>query len=354
MQKKILVMSICAAGACVLAGMVANPEAAPAQDRAMHKFGLAEPLDKREGTVRLATYNMLNFFDSVDDPTLQGEFDDAGMITDEKRCQKLADAIRAMDADILALQEIESLQAIEWFRDTYLTDMGYDHVASIDVGYKRGVENSVLSRFPITNTKVWLDESLDDVQRIGPGWDEVPEDSQQGLEFRRSPLMVDVAIRDDYTLTVFCVHHKSGGLRTMWWREAEALQIMEYINDIEEQDPARNIVVMGDFNSAPWDKSIRVYTQAGMVDTLSHRIIPRWKDADPTEPDLYKTHESGRTLDYILMNSAAHRELVIGSPHVYGTLSPPDSYNWRKDPHPEGYASDHYPVIVDIRPEDRL
>jgi hypothetical protein len=31
---------------------------------------------------------------------------------------------------------------------------------------------------------------------------------------------------------------------------------------------------------------------------------------------------------------------------------PPASYNWREDPYPDGYASDHFPVIIDLIPED--
>jgi hypothetical protein len=56
-------------------------------------------------------------------------------------------------------------------------------------------------------------------------------------------------------------------------------------------------------------------------------------------------------LDYILLNSAAHRELVIGSAHIYGTLYDED-YDWTTDPYPQGYAADHYPVIIDLIPRD--
>ena len=66
---------------------------------------------------------------------------------------------------------------------------------------------------------------------------------------------------------------------------------------------------------------------------------------------MFKTHESGRILDFILLNSAAHRELVIDSPRVRGTRYD-EKYDWRTDPFPVGYASDHYPVIMDLIPRD--
>ena len=313
----------------------------------VNRFGLSKPLPRTHGAIRLATYNVLNLFDHNDDPSLSGEFDDIKMATADERCRKLAEAIRAIDADIIALQEVESLEALRWFRDRYLKDMGYKHLASRDVGYFRGVECSVMSRFEITSVSVWPNLSLDDVKREGIGWAPVP--ANQRLTFQRSPLMVNITTPQGYELTIFAVHHKAG--RDFdYHREAEVLKIVEIINRIQQEDPSRNIVVMGDFNCAPWAKSMRVYLAAGMIDTFAHRTTGR---NDPEAP-LFKTHESDRVLDYILLNSAAHRELVIGSQFVYGTLTPPPSYDWRNDPHPPGYASDHYPVVIELMPKDRM
>jgi len=87
------------------------------------------------------------------------------------------------------------------------------------------------------------------------------------------------------------------------------------------------------------------------MDPLSDRSISHSRAAPQAKAGLYKTHESGRVLDYILFNSAAHRELVMGSAHIYGTRSV-ENYDWVNDPYPEGYASDHYPVIIDLIPRD--
>jgi hypothetical protein len=39
-----------------------------------------------------------------------------------------------------------------------------------------------------------------------------------------------------------------------------------------------------------------------------------------------------------------------------GTMHPPSDYDWKTDPEkekvPAGYASDHYPVAVDVMPKD--
>jgi endonuclease/exonuclease/phosphatase family metal-dependent hydrolase len=191
-----------------------------------------------------------------------------------------------------------------------------------------------------------LNESLDHVKRDGVGWDPVP--SGEKLTFQRSPLAVEVEVKPGYRLTVFAVHHKAGP-KFKYHREAEALQIVNFIEEMQSKDKDRNIVVMGDFNAAPWDKSFRVYLKAGMVDTLAYRTTGR-EDAESPQ---FKTHESDRVLDYILLNSAAFREYVPGSGFVYGTLTPPPSYDYQRDPHPAGYASDHYPVVIDLIPKDQ-
>jgi endonuclease/exonuclease/phosphatase family metal-dependent hydrolase len=335
--------------AALFAMALAAAVAAFAADDARNRFGHSEPFPRTEGAIRIATYNLLNLFDHEDDPKLSGEHDDLPMATSDERCRALAAAIRAVDADIIALQEVESLACLTWFRDTYLPDLGYDCIVSHDAGYYRGVEQSVMSRFPITSSKVWPGINLDDIQRVGPGWEEIPEEDRQGMTMQRSPLRVDIAVNDDYELTMFVLHHKAGRYRHQ--REAEAVKVIELIDEVRSRDPSRNIVVLGDFNTAPWDKSLRLYLQAGMIDTLAHRIIPRWEEDDVTETNLYKTHESDRVIDYILLNSAAHREFVIGSAHVYGTLFDED-YDWREDPFPAGYAADHYPVIIDLVPRD--
>jgi endonuclease/exonuclease/phosphatase family metal-dependent hydrolase len=337
----------------MLLGLAPGQAAAPkAQDAPAHKYGQSRPRPKPQGAVRVATYNLLNLFDHVDDPALRGDIDDMKLAVSDERARKLAEAIMAMDADIIGLQEIESLEALRWFRDTYLPKAGYEYLASLDVGYHRGVECSLMSRFKIQEARVWPDTDLSDVRRDGPGWAKVPPDRSRGMKFQRSPLMARVEVNGRYELTIFVLHHKSGG-EFDYQREAEAVKAIELIRGALESEPATNLIVMGDFNAAPWVKSFRLYLEAGMIDAMGFRVIPpRGQNQD--EARLYKTHESDRVLDYILLSSGTHRELVIGSPHVYGTLTPPPSYDWQKDPQPPGYASDHYPVIIDLMPRDRM
>ncbi len=356
LNSRILLVALLLIAPPVFAQRAAPPaQPARATERGpSQRFGLAKAPPKTQGAIRIGAYNVLNLFDHVDDPALTGEFDDLPMATSDDRCRAMAAAIRELNADVLALQEVESLEALTWFRDTYLKGMGYDHIASIDVGYFRGVEQSVLSRFPIVETRTWTDARLDRVRRTGLGWADVPpgergdqRGDERNFRHQRSPLMVTIKVNDDYRFTLLSVHHKAGR-DFNHHREAEALHNVEVIRELLKEDPSRNIVVAGDFNCAPWDKSMRVYLEAGLIDTLSHRSTQR----DSDESAQYRTHESARVLDYILLNSAAHREFVVGSAFVLGTLHPGDDYDWRTDTPPRGYASDHYPVAIDLMPKD--
>jgi endonuclease/exonuclease/phosphatase family metal-dependent hydrolase len=321
---------------------------AAAQDRVPRPaetllYGKAVAPETPNGAVRLAAYNVLNLFDPVNDPDLDH---DSEVPKPNSELEAVAAAIRAVDADILALQEVESREALIWFRDNYLEGMGYDHVASLDVGYFRGIENSVLSRYPITDTKVWPNMRLEGEHP--ELWNGRPNRyAGQPLEYRRSPLRADIEIDDDYTLRLYVVHHKSGRGND-YWREAESEGLISILEQDQQQDEDINIAVLGDFNAQPSDLSVRNYLRAGMVDTLNFRE----RHCETSAPQ-YITHESNRTIDFIMVNSGLLREVIPGSSFVYATPARPEGHDWRTDPTPKGYASDHYPVVVDLIPQER-
>lgn len=310
-------------------------------------FGTEKALPKRDGTLRLASYNAENLFDHADDPTLSGEFDDKAMATASQRCEALAAAIRAVDADVIGLQEIESLEALRWFRDTYLADMGYRFIASQDVGYYRGVEQAILSRHPIVRTRVWPDADLASTldQRSGDGWSSQREG--QGDRFQRSPLFAQVRTPEGYLLDLFVVHHKAGGKDFAFHREAEALKIIELVKERLAEDPNARIAVLGDFNAAPSEKSVKIY-----LDPAYGGLANAWEERfDRNTPrDTFVTHASGRVIDYILASPALREDFVPKSFFVLATLAPAEGWNWRTDPHPAGYASDHRPIVIDVAP----
>lgn len=312
------------------------------------RFGIHTPPTKAKNTIRLATYNAENLFDAIDDPTLSGRQEDIDDTKPEPHLQALADTIRALDADILALQEIESEAALTEFRDTYLSDLGYTHLASIDAGDERGIEQAVLSRFPITDIKNWPQRDLGgthpDKWGNADNWH-----AGEPMRFHRSPLRVTIEIparaagapdADPYTLTLFVVHAKSGRPGT-YWRNAEAIGLREILIQDRAANPTQNTAILGDFNAALTADSLQTLTTAGYSDALADVFTPG---------DRFHTHESGRRIDFILINPNLAAELVAHSGFVLGTPALPDGLDYRDPYRPEGYASDHYPVAIDITP----
>lgn len=308
----------------------------------MRRFGIAEAPAKSAGDVRIATYNVANLFDDIDDAELSGEHDDADETKPLHERVAAARAIRRIDADVLCLEEVESEQALLWFRDQFLSGMGYDHVAAIDAGDERGIEQAVLSRLPISNAQNWPALPLGGVHPDKYGSNENFL-AGQALVFHRSPLRVDLELPGPagraQTLTLFVVHHKSGRY-SAYWREAEARGTVARIEELTKAHPDRPVIVLGDFNAETRDASVQTFLNAGFHDIFANR----GGGADVV------THESGRRIDLILANPAARTQLLSDKAFVLGTAARPVGVDWRDLPTFPGMASDHYPVVVDLRP----
>lgn len=328
----------------------AEPPAAQAPERdktqGVIRHGITEAPAKPAGAVRVASYNIENLFA----PGAEGKMGDQRPRGTEPKpeahMKAAAEAIRKIDADVLGLQEIESLETLTKFRDTYLKDMGYEHIASIDAGDDRGIEQSVLSRFPIKESKNWVNLPLggnhpsnrNERDRVAGG----------PIQFKRSPLMVTVELpkakdapaeAKPQTLTLFVVHFKSGGRQDAYWREREADKTAALAKEVLAADPDAAVIILGDFNARPQDKAFKFVSGAGFVDAFGD--LP---DGDPK----YITHSSDRVIDHLMLSPRAAAGLVKETRFVLGTMNRPAGVDWRTTEPPEGYAADHYPVVVDL------
>ncbi len=321
----------------------AKTSKAPA-DPSGFKYGRKEPLPKKPGTVRLAAYNLENLFDDQDDPALSGEFEDKTMTTPPERLAALAATIKALDADVLAVEEVESKECLTAFRDHYLKGLGYDYLASVDAGDRRGIEQSVLSRYPIVEVANWPSEHIDDMRakETGEGWS-TPADGKWPERWARSPLMVRVKSPQGYELTLFVVHHKASKEFDAQ-RELEGLQVLEFVRERLAKHPDENLAILGDFNNSPSKKSIKVYAESSDP-KLTNAYDDRFDTKAPS--DTYLTHASGRPIDFIFMSRGLAKDAVPGTFFVLGTPigAKADS------PKPKGYASDHFPVAIDLTPD---
>jgi endonuclease/exonuclease/phosphatase family metal-dependent hydrolase len=335
----------------------ASTTAAADRPRADQRIGVPDPLPRTPGAIRVATYNLENLFDDKDDPAYSGRNDDADDTKPADQLKALADTIRRLDADVLAVEEVESLDVIRAFRDTYLADMGYAHLVSLDSGDERGIEQAVLSRFPLENPQVWPELPLGGIHPDKFG-DEPNYFAGKPITYKRSPLRVDVVVPPQagattpYRLTLFVVHHKSGR-GGAYWRERESTKAVELIREIEAATPFEdNVIVLGDFNAQPAEPSVKTYFDAGFNSAATiARKDPAVKARGWNEAS-WTTHASGRTIDLILLNPGVAKEFVPTSTFVLSTPQRPRGSDWRTTKPPAGYGSDHLPVAIDLIPRD--
>lgn len=316
------------------------------------RFGVKDAPEKAPGNIRLATYNLENLVIAP-----------AGDETDPKpeaEVRAIAETIRKLDADILAVQQVESLRTLELFRDEHLADMGYIHVATADTGDPRGIQQGVLSRFPIVSYQSWPEMELggEHPEMFG----ERPNFyAGQPMRYRRSPLMAVVQVpagdgapaspdpgspeQDSIELTLLVVHHKSHPL-SGYWRDAEAAALAGLIREMLDEQPDRMIAVLGDFSAQIDAPSVKTYLEVGFRDAQQPELIETGEQTVPEKK--WATHTTGTRIDMILVNEPLRRLVEPGSGFVLGT---PARAPWegRSDPKPEGWASDHYPVAVDLR-----
>jgi len=326
-------------------------------DPASIRFGEPQARRKAPGTVRVATFNVENLFDDKDDPKISGEIDDIKMTKPAAQLRAAGLVIAALDADVLTLQEIESLEALLWFRDNHLKGLGYEHVASLDAGDGRGIEQAVLSRFPLSEVRNEPKQKLGGQQPSAWG-DRPNSNSGSPFQFTRAPLHVTVTVPTssvqellaksgkttpvarDYKLQLLVVHLKSGrefGAQ----RVAEAEALVNMVRAIEKADAKANVLVLGDFNATLNRDELVVFSRAGLPSIF--------QDREPRDAKTM-THTSGRCIDHIFFNDQAQPELLMDSKFVLGTAARALGADFRTTPAPAGYSSDHYPVAIDLRP----
>lgn len=194
-------------------------------------------------TFRIASYNVKNLFDNVDDPNKDDEGTPAKPASELKA---LAAVIDDSQADVLSLQEVENIEVLTEFRDKYGLAEEYPHVVLVEGNDRRGIDVALMSKYPITNVKSHKDEVFD-----------VPGQEPRG--FLRDLMQADIEIPKYGPVRFFSAHlaSKLGGERADAMREAEAGAARAIIKEEVRDFPGQKYVVMGDFNDSPDSKSVQ-------------------------------------------------------------------------------------------------
>ncbi len=266
--------------------------------------------------IRVATFNVRNLFDNEDDPYHMDETTNA---KPRSELDRLAMTIRKIDADVLALQEVESRGYLERFDDVFLNELGYEvvHYSGND---RRGSGLAMLTRVPVGRVVSNRHRSF-------------PIATGGTTRFSRDLLQIELLPKSGKPFEVWVTHLKSkrGGPEvTEPKRMAETGEIRRLAEQRLAKDPTARILVVGDFNDTASSNPIRNLTGEG-----ENALLGRW-DSLPDGTVTYNQSPYRAMIDFIFCSPAAAEKMVDGSYRV-------ESQTLQQS------GSDHNPVIADFR-----
>jgi len=290
-------------------------------------------------SLTVVTWNVEHFVDEYDNPYIDADREDEPGDEMYRRFSLFLRAVRALDADVLVLQEFESEAFAETLADEQLSDMGYRFFASTEspTWYMNVV---LMSRVPLGVVERYADVTTPiEGMRTDDG-----EPAAQSLTNHRM-WRAEVFARPDYAMHVVGAHLKAGpGARNAAWRIGQMRFLHERFDTLLETDPDANILIAGDLNSLADSPELRLLlnTPDRPVPDSIAATGGRATFTDPLHGRPTYTHPSddpSRQLDYILVNEYAMPEWIRGSARVARPLSADEM----------ALISDHLPVRATFR-----
>ncbi|MET0327615.1 MAG: pre-peptidase C-terminal domain-containing protein [Luteimonas sp.] len=339
--------------------------------------------------VTFATYNLQRFFDTVNDSNSGPTLTPAAL---ERRLSKASIGIRAFlhTPDILGVTEVENLPVLRTLASRINADAiaagqpdpqyvayleeGFD-VGGIDVGFlvKTASVGSVARIEVGTVTQAGRDEVL------------VNPNGSTSVLNDRPPLVLDAVAHfadgRSFPLTAIVVHQRSlsgieadtagtngwatGGQRVRDKRQKQAEYLATLIDGMQKDDPARHIVVLGDFNAFEFnDGYVDVMgTVTGLpspdgetaVDNdgavlIDPSLLNMTLEAADEERYSFMFDYQAQSLDHVLVNQAiVHSPLVVGLDISHARINADFPEVARNDADTPTRLSDHDPTVLLLR-----
>ncbi|WP_055525257.1 endonuclease/exonuclease/phosphatase family protein [Streptomyces graminilatus] len=307
-------------------------------------------------TLRLASFNVENLFARwrFKDGVNPADANTRGWIVDQTHFVELGQddkaitgaALQAIDADVLALQEVENVDTLKHFRDRYLGGRAkYPYIAGVDGNDPRLIDVAVLSKLPITHIRSYQ-------HFLEPSSPTTPL-------FSRDCLEVDVEVgvgASKSTLTLYVNHFKSmigGRSQTRPKREQQAAKVMEIVTERFGSSPGGSpFVVLGDLNDymqtdADGSPGISALVDWDQVENVVARL-----PVDDQWTHFFASGNEYRQLDYILP-SASLASATAAVPEIFRQGVPLRAVKYTGPRLPgvgldNPKASDHCPVVLQL------
>lgn len=294
----------------------------------------------------VATFNLENYFDTVDD-TGRDEEPKPTAAELALRRQKLADTIvHALGCPaLLAVQEVENEPLLTALAAAAETGCGFVYaVAHADSPDARGIDVALLvdpHRAQIEDVQLAQSCTL-----LTTGVVDATVECPTGEQplSSRPPLVVNVRL-DGAPLRLVVVHLKSkreGEAETTAWRLAQAQVIDEWVASWLQADPAAQIMVLGDFNDTEPSPPLTLLTGSGRLTNVLSTI---------PDAQRYSFIFGGwaQLLDGVLVSPALQSSVVTATiQHVNADFP----YRWQQDAAQSFRAADHdIPLVLFTLPQ---
>jgi endonuclease/exonuclease/phosphatase family metal-dependent hydrolase len=293
--------------------------------------------------LRVATFNLKDFFAARTD---------AEKRVLEAKVANVASNLRRANADVVALQEVGSVELLDRLVSKELAALGYAPPV-VGTEDKRGIRNAILARVPIQWSQVHAPKTLPFPRFVASD----PEPFPSRILLRRGVVHVRVEDPAIGEVDVITAHFKSnlgvplrdasgneiedasprgrgeGAVRSLVQRAAEALFVRGLVDDLLKNKPDHAICVLGDLNDTPDSLPIRIVRGIGEPSSLFLRAT---SDLVPAERRFSSMHGGGPCLiDHVLVSERLFRtvrevayyneSLRYHGPHVEGAPPTEDS-----------------------------
>ncbi|MFN8609232.1 MAG: endonuclease/exonuclease/phosphatase family protein [Vulcanimicrobiota bacterium] len=265
----------------------------------------------QQGRWRLCTWNLHNFFDSVDDP--YGDQVPAPAQV-EKKVADLSQALGMIGADVVAVQEVEKRSLLERLAQR----AGYRYAILVPGNDEaRGINIGLLSRLKVKGYASHRRDRL-------PYVEGAPLDTQ----FSRDCLEVHLRAPEPVILLVNHFKSKVGkGKSSDAKRRAQAMRVCEIVADLEKAYPGQGVAVLGDMNDSLESWPLEPLAHSGLLDPFVK--------LSPAARYTLKHRGQPAALDQILINRRLGRLWLADSSQVGH-----DRFYKR--------CSDHFPMWLDF------
>jgi endonuclease/exonuclease/phosphatase family metal-dependent hydrolase len=259
---------------------------------------------------------------------------------DEVAIQNTARVIHDVDADVIAMIEVEDRKALERFNEKILSKMGhqaYEHVMVIEGNDERGIDVGLMTRkdFPLRLMQSHVHEKLPTGKPV----------------FSRDAPEYEVHMPSGERVWVIPCHFKSkfGGddKASRGKRAAQAAKVAEIYRRLRSERQS-NVVVLGDFNDTPESAPL-----VALLKDTDLRDVGTHREFDPGEfqgRGTFGTGADAQKIDYLLLSPALYRRVISGGLFRKGVWTPSrrwEMYDTLK--RPEHSASDHHLIWVELK-----